>query len=83
MTARQSLHRFVEELTEADPPTARRVLEALRTSADPVLRALSLAPPTNAADDNDGDGGLAEAREEARTGPLLSQEEVKRKLGLG
>ena len=70
MTARQSLHRLVEELTEADPPRARRLLEALRTSADPVLRALSLAPADDEADDNDGDGGLTEARQEARTGSL-------------
>jgi hypothetical protein len=80
MTARETLHRPVEELTEADLPTAARILEALQMSADPMLRMLSKAPADDEADDDDSDGGLTEARQEAQAGSLLSHEELKGKL---
>ena len=47
-----------------------------------MLRALLAAPDDDEADDDDFDGGLSEARREAREGKTLSHEEVKRELGL-
>lgn len=49
---------------------------------DPVLRALFAAPEDDEPDDDDIDGGLSEAREEARRGESIPHEEVKRRLGL-
>lgn len=82
MTAREALHRIVDDLPETDLPAVRRVLEALRVTADPVLRALLTAPADDEPDDDDFDGGLTEARREVASGKHLSHEEVKRELGL-
>ncbi len=82
MTARQALHHLVDDLPEPDLSTATRVLEALSLTADPVSRSLASAPLDDEPDDDDFDGGLTEARQEADQGKLLSSEEVKRQLGL-
>lgn len=83
MGRRQALHRLIDDLPEQDLSVATRVLEALRATSDPVLRALMSAPLDDEPDDDDADGGLSEARREAREGKGLSHEEVKRELGLG
>jgi len=83
MVAREALHRIVDDLAEDDLPAVRRVLEALRATADPVLRALLLAPADEEPDDDDFDGGLAAARREAEGRQHVSQAEAKRRLGLG
>ncbi len=81
MAPRQALHRLVDALPEHDLPTASRVLEALSLTADPVERALAAARPDNEPDNDDFDGGLTEARNEA-VDDLVSHEELKRELGL-
>lgn len=82
MAPREALHRLVDELPEEDLPTASRVLGALQATSDPMLRALTSAPPDDEPDRDDADGGLTEAREEAAAGRTLSHEELKRALGL-
>ena len=82
MGGRQALHRLIDDLPEQDLPVAIRVLEALRATSDPDLRALMSAPLDNEPDKDDADGGLSEARSEAREGKGLSHDEVKRELGL-
>lgn len=77
------MHQLLDDLPEQDLPVAARVLEALRAPSDPVLRALLSAPGDDEPDEDDIDGGLSEARREARAGKGLSHEEVKRELGLG
>jgi hypothetical protein len=83
MSGRKALHRLIDDLPEQDVPVAVRVLEALRATSDPVLRALLAAPLDDEPDQDDADGGLSEARREVREGKGLSHEEVKRELGLG
>ncbi len=63
-------------------PEVQRVLEALRTTADPVLRALRSAPADDESDDDDFDGGLAAARREAKKGLHISHKVAKLQLGL-
>lgn len=82
MTARQALHRLIDELPEQDVEIASRILGGLKVTEDPVLRALLTAPPDDEPDDDDFDGGLTEARRQVRDGELLDHEEVKRDLGL-
>jgi len=65
VTRREALHRLIDDLPEQEIPTAARVLEALRATADPVLRTLFSAPLDDEEDDDDFDGGLTEARSEA------------------
>ena len=82
MTVREALHRIVDDLPDSELPAARRVLGALRATADPVLQALLSAPADDEPDDYDFDGGLTEARREARQGLGISHEDAKRELGL-
>jgi hypothetical protein len=79
---RESLHRLVDDLPEEDLPTAGRVLEALRATGDPVRFALDNAPFDDEPDDDDLDGGLSQARQEAETEPGITTAELRRKLGL-
>jgi hypothetical protein len=44
MSARDRLHRLIDELPESELAAAERVLHYLRATADPVLRALLEAP---------------------------------------
>lgn len=82
MGRREALHRLIDDLPEQDLPVASRILEGLRATGDPVLRALMSAPMDDEPDDDDFDGGLTEARREAREGQGISHEEAKRELGL-
>jgi hypothetical protein len=82
MTAREALHCLVDDLAEGDLITATRVLEALKVAGDPMEYTLRTAPADDEPDDDDFDGGLTEARQEAAAGDILSHEEVKRELGL-
>jgi len=83
MGGRKALHRLIDDLSDQDLPVAVRVLEGLRATSDPVLRALLTAPLDDERGEDDVDGGLSEARHEAREGKGISHEEVKRALGLG
>ena len=82
MTKRDALHRLVEDLPEEDLGTAVRVLEGLRATSDPVKLALDNAPLDDEPDDDDFDGGLAEARADAKAGRGVATEELRRELGL-
>lgn len=44
MEDRQTLHTLVDELPEPELPAARRYLEYLRQTTDPLRRALEAAP---------------------------------------
>ncbi len=82
MTARQALHQIVDDLPDRELAIATRILAALRATADPVLLSLLSALPDDEPDDDDFDGGLTEARHEARDGLGVSHEDAKRELGL-
>lgn len=44
MTARDALHRLIDELSEHDVEVASRILGGLKATGDPVLRVLITAP---------------------------------------
>lgn len=77
--SREALHHLVDRLPEYRLATAREVLEALG-SVSPLARSLAKAPIDDEPDDDDFDGGLTEAREEA--GQEIPHEEAMRQLGL-
>ncbi len=83
MCSRTTLHRLVDALPEEDVTTAGRLLAGLAVTADPVERALLLAPVDDEPDSDDEDGGLTEARQELARGEGISTEELERELGLG
>jgi hypothetical protein len=78
VSPRERLHVLVDELPEADVPTAERVLEALRSAPAPSY-SLEDAPLD---DEDDSDGGLTEARAQVDRGELIPHEEAKRILGV-
>jgi hypothetical protein len=80
---RTTLHRLVDSLPEEDLTTAGRLLGGLAVTADPVERALLLAPPDDEPDADDKDGGLTEARRELARDEGISTEELEPELGLG
>jgi hypothetical protein len=82
MNRRAILHRLVDSLPEEDLPTAGQVLGSLAT-ADPVERALLLAPVADEPDTDDEDGGLTEARQQLARGEGITTEELEQELGLG
>jgi hypothetical protein len=79
---RDSLHKLIDELPEADLPTAGRVLEALHATADPVRRALDHAPEDDETEAAEEAAAVASAWEERRRGEHLTTQEVRRRLGL-
>jgi hypothetical protein len=83
MCRRDTLHRLVDALPEEDLTTAGRLLAGLTITADPVERALLLAPVDDELDTDDADGGLTEARQELARGEGSSTGELRRELGLG
>jgi len=80
MSARDTLHRLIDELPEEDLPAAERVLQRLRATGP--LVPLDEAPFDDEPDDDDFDGGLAEARADVQAGRVVPHDEVKRRWGL-
>jgi hypothetical protein len=82
MSARDSLHRLIDELPESELTAAERFLHYLRATADPVLRALLEAPLDDEPETDDERQAVQEAREELARGEARTLEEVRRELGL-
>jgi hypothetical protein len=82
MSARDALHRLINELPESELATAERFLHYLRTTTDPVLRALLEAPPDDEPETDEECQAVHEAREELARGDVRTLEEVRRELGL-
>lgn len=82
MCQRATLHSLVDSLPDEDLTTAGRLLAGLAVTADPVERALVLAPPDEEPDTDDEDGGLTEARQELARDEGAYTEELERELEL-
>jgi hypothetical protein len=82
MSARDGLHRLIDELPESELEAAERFLNYLRAMTDPVLRALLEAPPDDEPETDEERQAVQEAREELARGEVRTLEEVRRELGL-
>jgi hypothetical protein len=82
MTKREMLHVIVDRLPETELTTAARILMALYQPADDLQILLASAPLDDEPDDDDFDGGLTEARNEAQSGQTIPHAEVMRSLGI-
>ncbi|MBI3977062.1 MAG: hypothetical protein HY331_02640 [Chloroflexi bacterium] len=81
MTAKERLHRLVDELSESELDAAERFLEYLRNvGCDPMLRALMAAPLDDEPVMPEEDAGAAEAWQEHLRGESLTAEQAKKLL---
>jgi hypothetical protein len=79
MSARDSLHRLIDELPESELAAAGRFLHYLRATTDPVLRALLEAPLDDEPETEEERQAVQEARAELARGEVRTLlEEVRR-----
>ena len=82
MSARDSLHRLIDELPESELAAAERFLHYLRAAADPVLRTLLEAPLDDEPETEEERQAVQEGREELARGEVRTLEAVRRELRL-
>jgi hypothetical protein len=81
MTAKERLHKLVDELTEAETNRALRYIASRHE--DPLIRRLDEAPLEDEEISAEEEAAVREARDELATGvPTIPFEEIKRKYGL-
>ena len=79
MTTKEQLHALVEALPESQLDAAAAALEPL---ADPVLRALLMAPEDDEPLTAEEQAAIAESRAAYGRGEFVAHDELKRRLGL-
>ncbi len=77
---RAELHEILDALPEAELPAAEEALRKLGVSA--VLDALDHAPLDDEPDNDDFDGQLAQARQDAAVGRGVTTDELRQRLRL-
>ena len=82
MITREELRHLVDDLPDSELDTARRFLQYLRDTADPVLRAFLDAPEEDEPETDEERAAVAEAREDFEAGRVVPLEEVKGEFGL-
>ena len=82
-SARDALHRLVDELPQDETTAAELFLEYLKGGrADQLLLTLATAPWDDEPETDEERRALEEAREDVREGRLVSMDEVKREFGI-
>ena len=82
MTTVEDLHRLVGQLSESELDPARRYLEYLRDSTDPLVQKLLTAPLDDEDVTDEGEAAIAESEEDFAAGRTVSHEDLKAELGL-
>ncbi len=77
---RMTLHALVDELPEPELPAARRFLEFLRQTADPLWLTLESAPLDDEPVTDDDVKAIREGLADKAQGETLSNDEVKQLL---
>jgi hypothetical protein len=80
MVTRERVHQLIEELPDSELPVIERFLEERR--ADPVLRTLAEAPEDDEPLTPEDAAAIAEGVEALKRGETISQDELRRSLGL-
>ena len=82
MITKEVLHTLLESLPESEWEVVRQFLEEQIAKHDPVLRAFLSAPEDDEPESEEERAAVAEAYEAASEGKIISDEELKRDLGL-
>ena len=77
---RAELHEILDALPEADLPAAEDALRHLSTAG--ASYTIDQAPIDDEPDDDDHDGQLAQARQDAAHGRGITTDELRRRLNL-
>lgn len=80
MEDRHTLHTLVDELPEPELPAARRYLEYLRQTADPLRRALDAAPADDEPLTDDDLAAIREGHADRAKGETASHDDIKELL---
>lgn len=80
MKSKQDLHRLVDELPDSEVEAARRFIEYLRDTSDPVLKKLLEAPFDNEEVTDDDLDALKEAFKDVKEKRLVSSETIRNEL---
>ena len=79
---KKDLKSLIDLLPDSELQAARRFLEYLRDTGDPVLRAFLEAPEDDEPETEEERAAVAEAYEAIARGDVVSDEELRRELGL-
>ena len=84
MIAREELHELIDRMPDSELPGVRRqLLERLAEATnDPVLRAFLSAPLDDEPETEEERQAVAEAKEDLAAGRVISDEDLRRELGL-
>ena len=82
MRTRDRLHRLIDDLPEDELAAVEEVLTRRRQADDPFLRALANAPAESEPLSPEDEADIDEGWEAIRRGELVSNDELRRKLGL-
>lgn len=82
MSPREALHQQIDALAEEDLHIAERLLAGLSVTADPILRALALAPVDDEPETPEERQAVEEALRDIREGRTVLHEEARRRLGV-
>lgn len=84
MTVKERLHQLIEKLPEGEATAAaeRALLQLQQLGDDPVLRALLNAPLDDEPETDEERALVAEGRAALERGDVVSDEELRRELGL-
>jgi hypothetical protein len=78
VTTRDELHDLLDGLPEADLPAAAEALRQVGAAA--VQHTLDQAPLDDEPDQDDFDGQLTQARQDAARGRVITTDELRRRL---
>ncbi len=76
MHPRNVLYRLIDSLPESEVEAARRFLEYLRDSRDPVLTALLSAPDDDEPETDEERASVSEARQDIQAGRIVSPKTI-------
>jgi len=81
MTAKEKLHKAIDELSEAEAQEALGYIVQRRGERDALGELLEAAPTDDEPATPDEDEGVREARAEIARGDVFSADEIKREIG--
>lgn len=81
-TSKEKLYRLIDRLPEGELHAACRYLEYLKEKGDPLMAALMNAPEEDEPISEEEEAAVQVARDELERGEYVTDEELRRELGI-